>query len=264
MDAMTRQRRADASRPAAWKVGELAKRTGLSVRALHYYDEIGLLSPSRRTDSGHRLYTTGDVVRLQRIKSLQHLGFTLREIRKCLDQPDFPLHRVLQLHLSRLRERIELEKRLCDRLEEVVARLGSGEEVSSGEFVNTVMEVIKMSENVEKYYTPEQLEYLEQRSREVGEKRISQAEAEWTELMEQVRAEMQAGTDPSSERVQALARRWMGLVNEFTGGDPGIERSVGNMWQQEENIHGIDTREMREMIAYISEAMAASNEGRGS
>jgi DNA-binding transcriptional MerR regulator len=255
MDAIARQREAE-----AWKVGELARQTGLSVRALHLYDEIGLLSPSRRTDSGHRLYTTGDLVRLQRIKSLQHLGFTLREVRECLDRPEFPLQRVIQLHRSQLKERIELERRLCDLLERVAARLRSGEEVSSGEFVDTVMEVIKMSERLDKYYTPEQLAYLEQRRREFGEERIRQAEAEWSELIEQVRAELEAGTDPSTERVQALARRWMGLVNEFTGGNPGIERSVGNMWQREENIHGIDTGEMREMMAYVSRAMAASKD----
>jgi DNA-binding transcriptional MerR regulator len=264
MDGITQQR--EAVQPEDWKVGELARRTGLSVRTLHYYDEIGLLSPSRRTDSGHRLYTAGDVVRLQQIKSLRALGFSLREIRECLDRPDFPLQRVLQLHLSRLRERIELERRLCDRLEEVAARLGSGEEVSSKEFIDTVMEVIGMSERLEKYYTPEQLEYLEQRRRE---ERIRQAEAEWAELIERVRAEMEAGTDPSSGRVQLLARRWMELVNEFTGGDPGIERSVGAMWRQEENIHGIDTGEMREMMAYVSRAVAKSkealdDEGRGS
>jgi hypothetical protein len=127
------------------------------------------------------------------------------------------------------------------------------------------MEVIDMSERLDRYYTPEQLEYLEGRRREVGEERIHQSEAEWAELIERVRAEMEAGTDPSSERVQVLARRSMELVNEFTGGDPGIERSVGNMWEQEENIHGIDTREMREMMEYVSRAMdARSEEGYGS
>ncbi len=263
MDA--RRRQEDSRSPAAWRVGELARRTGLSVRTLHYYDEIGLLSPSRRTDGGHRLYTAGDVLRLQRIRSLQHLGFTLREIRGCLDRPDFPLGRVIQLHLSQLKEKIELQERLCDLLERVAARLRSGEEVSSGEFVDTVMEVIDMSERLERYYTREQLEYLEGRRREVGEERIRQAEAEWAELIERLRAEMEAGTDPSNERVQALARRSMELVNEFTGGDPGIERSLGNMWQQEENIHGIDTREMREMMAYVSRATDAGGEkGRGS
>ncbi len=254
MDAITWQGRAEASRSAAWKVGELAQRTGLSVRTLHYYDEIGLLSPSQRTDSGHRLYTAGDVVRLQRIKSLRALGFTLREVKGCLDGTDFPLRRVIGLHLSRLRERIELQRRLCDRLEEVADRLGSGEEVSSGEFVETVMEVIGMSERLEKHYAPEQLEYLEERRREVGEERIRQTEAEWAELIEQVRAEMEAGTDPSNERVQVLATRWMELVNEFTGGDTGIERSADAMWRQETEIHGIDTREMREMMEYISAA----------
>jgi DNA-binding transcriptional MerR regulator len=248
--------------PAAWKVGELARRTGLSVRTLHYYDEIGLLSPSRRTDARHRLYTAGDVVCLQQIKSLQHLGFTLKEVRDCLDRPDFPLGRVIQLHLSQLKERIELQERLCDLLEKVAERLSSGEEVSSGEFVDTVMEVIDMSERLDRYYTREQLQYLEQRRSKVGEERIRRVEAEWPELIEQVRVEMEAGTDPSSERVQALARRYMALVNEFTGGDPGIARSLGNMWEQEENIHGIDTAHMREMMAYVSEAMAPSNEAR--
>jgi MerR family transcriptional regulator, thiopeptide resistance regulator len=152
-----------------------------------------------------------------------------------------------------LRERIELERRLCERLEEVAARLGSGEE-----FIETVMEVMGMSERLEKYYTPEQLEYLGQRRREVGEERIRQAE--WAELIERVSAEMEAGTDPSNERVQALARRWMELVNEFTGGDPGIERSVGAMWRQEVEIHGMDTSSMREMMAYVSRAMAASKD----
>jgi DNA-binding transcriptional MerR regulator len=250
--------------PATWKVGEPARRTGLSVRTLDYCDEMGLLSPSQRTDSGPRLYTASDVVRLQQIKSLRSLGFTRREVRGCLDRPDFPLQRVIGLHLSRLKEKIELQRRLCDLLERIAARLGSGEEVSSEELIDTVMEVIKMSENVEKYYTLEQLEYLEGRRREVGEARIRQVKAEWAELMEQVRAEMEVGTDPSNERVQALAERWMGLVTEFTGGSPGIERSVGNMWQQEETIHGLDTGEVREMMAYVFRAMAASNEGRGS
>src|SRR5215210_8585811 len=103
MDASTRHRETGAAEPAAWKVGELARRTGLSVRALRYYDEIGLLSPSRRTEGGHRLYTAGDVVRLQQIKSLRALGFSLREIGEYLNGADVPLGRVIELHLARLR-----------------------------------------------------------------------------------------------------------------------------------------------------------------
>jgi DNA-binding transcriptional MerR regulator len=262
MGAIPRQRE-ETKDAGAWRVGELARRTGVSVRTLHYYEEIGLLSPSRRTEAGHRLYTAGDIVRLQKIKSLQRLGFTLREIRDCLDRLDFPLGRVVRLHLSQLRARIELQERLCTLLERVEERLRAGEEVSSGQFVTTVMEVIEMSERLHGYYTPEQLEYLAERRRGFGEEKIRRAEAEWAGLIERVRAEMEAGTDPSEERVQALARRSMELVDEFTGGDPGIERSVSCMWQQEENIHGIDTREMQVMMAYLSRARVASSEARG-
>jgi MerR family transcriptional regulator, thiopeptide resistance regulator len=55
-------------RSIALKVGDLAKQTGVSVRTLHYYDEIGLLSPSHRTDTGYRLYDKADIMRLQQIR----------------------------------------------------------------------------------------------------------------------------------------------------------------------------------------------------
>jgi DNA-binding transcriptional MerR regulator len=252
--------RQETTEETTWKVGDLAERTGLSVRTLHHYDEIGLLSPLRRTGSGHRLYSAEDVLRLQRIRSLRALGFGLEEIRECLEKPGLSVRGVIELHVLGLEEQIRLRQELLRRLEAVAARLRSAEEVSAEELVRTAMEVIEMSERFEKYYTPEQLEALQRRREEVGEGRIRAAEAEWAELMNEVRAEMEAGTDPSRERVQRLARRWMGLVSEFTGGDPGIERSVGNMWRQEENIHGIDTAGMREMMEYISRAMVANQQ----
>jgi DNA-binding transcriptional MerR regulator len=67
-----------------WKIGELAKRTGVSIRTLHHYDEIGLLSPSHRTESGHRLYGREEVVRLQQVLSLRQSGFSLEQIREML------------------------------------------------------------------------------------------------------------------------------------------------------------------------------------
>lgn len=72
-----------------WKVGELAKSTGVSVRTLHHYDHIGLLTPSDHTETGHRLYTTDDIARLQQILSLRQLGFSLEEINEFFENPDF-------------------------------------------------------------------------------------------------------------------------------------------------------------------------------
>src|SRR2546421_3470129 len=105
----------------ALKVGEWAKRTGLTVRALHHYDEIGLLRPSLPTESGHRLYTACDVARLQQVLSLRQLGFSLDEVRDCLDRPGFSPLEVIRLHVARLREQIELQRGLCERLEALAA-----------------------------------------------------------------------------------------------------------------------------------------------
>ena len=103
-------------RGEALKVGELARRTGLTVCTLHHYDEIGLLRPSLHTEAGHRLYTPADVARLQQVLSLRQLGFALEEIRVCLSRPGFSPLEVIRLHVTRLREQIELQRELCERL----------------------------------------------------------------------------------------------------------------------------------------------------
>src|SRR5262249_32781455 len=107
----------------AVKVGELARRTGLTVRTLHHYDEVGLLKPSLHTWPAHRLYTAGDVARLQQVLSLRQLGFSLLEIQDSLGRPAFSPVEVIDLHLTRLREQIALQRQLCDRLEGIAAHL---------------------------------------------------------------------------------------------------------------------------------------------
>ena len=73
----------------SWKIGELANETGLTVRALHHYDQIGLLKPSQETEGGHRLYSTLDVEYLQKIVTLKQLGFSLYKIKEAIASPQF-------------------------------------------------------------------------------------------------------------------------------------------------------------------------------
>ena len=114
---------------------------------------------------------------------------------------------------------------------------------------------------IESYYTPEQLDDLKKRGEQLGEERIQQSQEEWAELIAQVRAEMDKGTDPSAPEVQAMARRWMALVNEFTGGDPGIERSLGRLWKEQGDTIAAqhDSRTTPgASTEYIGRAMAAA------
>ena len=239
----------------AYKVGELARMAGVSIRTLHHYDQIGLLPPTRRTESGHRLYTRADVERLQQILSLRQVGLPLEDIRTLLERSG-STRRVLEIHLAYLRERVAAERRLCARLEALVEQLDSAGKVSIQELVTT-MEAMAV---VDKYYTPEQMAQLRRRAEEVGEARIREVEREWAELLAAVRAEMAKGTDPTGEPVRALARKWSSLIREFTGGDTGIAKSLQRMWQEETSIQGTDTAEMRQMGEYIGKALAAEKE----
>lgn len=149
------------------KIGELAEQTGLSIRTLHYYDEIGLLSPSHRSDAGHRLYASEDIVRLQQILSLRQLSFSLKEIRECLASPEFSLPRVIDLHRAQLQEQMVLSRTLLDRLNAISTELQTTQSVAVENLIQT-METITMSEQ---YFTPEQQAVLEAR--------FQDREAEW-------------------------------------------------------------------------------------
>ncbi len=216
-------------RPLPWRVGELAKRTGLTVRALHHYDEIGLLSPSHRSAAGHRLYGQADVSRLQQIQSLRSMGFPLEEIRRLLLDPGVSPQRVLYLQLGRLRERIALENRLVDRLLVLARHFERAESVSAEELCQMIEDMSKM----DRYFTADQLAEIRQRGEQLGEGAMHEAGRDWAEIIPAVRAAMDAGTDPSSPEVLALARRWKALVEAFTGGNAGINKALTQMYTHE-------------------------------
>jgi DNA-binding transcriptional MerR regulator len=242
-----------------WKVGELAERTGLTVRALHHYDAIGLVRPGARSASGHRLYTAGDLERLQRLLSLRQLGLSLDEVRACLDRPGYSLAEVLRLHAGRLRERLARESALLGRLEGLVRLLDTAADPSPEQILRTI-EAMTM---IEAYYTPEQLDQLRRRGEALGEEAIREVEAEWPRLMAAMKAEMEAGTDPAGPRVQALAARWRELVEMFTGGDPGLGQAVGKLWQERgpetASAHGMDFD--RGLFEYVGKAHEAAKAG---
>jgi DNA-binding transcriptional MerR regulator len=241
----------------ALKVGELAKRTGLTVPTLHHYDEMGLLKPSLHSEAGYRLYTAADVARLQQVLSLRQLGFALEEIRDCLDRPGFAPLEVIRLHVARLREQMELQRKLCERLETLAEHFRKAEEVSADEFLYTI-EVMTM---FEKYYSPEQLKYFEDRRKAGGpemQEMIQKGPQMWADLFADVDAARDAGVPPEDPKAQELAKRWLALVTMVTGGDPGIYNSMLTMYEKEDNVMGTDTKALKPKMEYILKAAAGA------
>jgi DNA-binding transcriptional MerR regulator/uncharacterized glyoxalase superfamily protein PhnB len=124
-----------------WKVGALAQSTGLSVRTLRYYDEIGLLRPSSRSQAGHRLYDGADVARLYRLSLLRRLGFPLDQIAAVLEDPQWQLGPAVTAHLALTRDRAAIAARLCTRLGAMSAALGRQRDPSPQELFSTLEEM---------------------------------------------------------------------------------------------------------------------------
>lgn len=133
------------------KVGELARRTGLSVRTLHYYEEVGLLPPPRRTPAGYRIYGDREIDHLLRVTSLKQLGLSLREVKRCMREGGFSTATVLESHIATLGDQIRVKQRLKQRLEGLVGWLRSSDELDSETIINVIQETVKMDSN----YPPE-------------------------------------------------------------------------------------------------------------
>jgi MerR family transcriptional regulator, thiopeptide resistance regulator len=225
-------------RPALLKVGDLARLAGVSVRTLHHYEEIGLLVPTQRSDAGHRLYGRSDVARLARIRGLTALGFSLVEVRACLDDEAWSPLRLVEDHLARARESLEEQRAVCARLERLRDDL-----VRGSDDVDHFIETVEVMNMIERYYTDEQRQALARRREELGDEAIKAVEDRWQELFTDVKAELDRATPPDAPAAQALARRWrdllQGTVAGFTGGDPGIKASLNRMYTEQpvQKIH---------------------------
>ena len=154
------------SRPGGvWKIGELARETGLTVRTLHHYDQLGLLSPLSRTPGGHRCYTSDDVRRLHHIVALRSLGISLEEIGTVLDGEPDPAG-LLRRQLDVVEEHIRTATSLRARLLDVLDSLGRNAEPSAGQLLQLIEETVVMNEPM----TPQQFaELKEERERQVRE-----------------------------------------------------------------------------------------------
>lgn len=211
------------------KIGEVAKKTGVSIRSLRHYDKLGLLKPKHSNEAGYRLYDKEDIYRLQQIISLKQMKIPLQKIKSMLLEDTLTLKQTLQMQHRYLQQQLAQYKSLCSKVDHLLARLFHQETLSL-ELIYQTMENIKM---LEKYYSPEQLEALEQRDFHHDAQKAQEYSKAWQEVFSGLEQLRLAKIEPASEETKDLVIQSRKLLAEFIDGDESIENSINTMTQQE-------------------------------
>lgn len=239
-------------------IGAFARRVRLSPRQLRDYDELGLLAPAHRSESGYRLYRDEDVERLYRIVALRRLGLGLGDIVSALDGDGAELGEVVRRHRDAVVRELAERAALRGRLDELCAVLDRGAEPSIDELITT-MEAMQMHE---KYFDAAQREQIRRRGEELGDDGIADAERGWAELFGELGTHMRAGTDPADPALDPIRARARELLAAFTGGDPGIAASMRRMWDSEDPTEVSRGAVDRELFAYSRRVFGARDDVR--
>ncbi|MES2016754.1 MAG: MerR family transcriptional regulator [Pseudomonadota bacterium] len=203
------------------KVGELAKRAGLTVRALHHYDSIGLLSPSARSDAGYRLYDVTDIARLHQIQAMRRFGMPLSDIGSFLASAGSHLPAIVDQQIAALDQQIAQAGLLRDQLAHLRRQLAEGEQPDLADWLTTLENMTMY----DKYFTKEQRDRLPFVT--------GATDAEWKELVSEMHALMAAGIPPEAPAAQQLSLRWMEMIERDTGGDAALLVQLNAMQQNE-------------------------------
>ena len=203
------------------KVGELARRSGLTVRALHHYDQIGLLSPSVRTEAGYRLYDRDDVARLHAIQSLHALGVPLKQIGGMLAGDGSDLPDIVARQMRSLDQQIEQASALRQRLALLNEMLAAGRQPEVDDWLGT----LGLMHTYAKYFSTAEIRRVVSHWPQVSER--------WTALVGRLQDAMQQGTPPDDPQVQTLAQQWMGVMHEWFGGNFDLMRRWGAVYAAE-------------------------------
>jgi len=220
-----------------YTASEFARRAGVSVRALHHYDRLGLLRPAMRTAAGYRLYGESDFARLQQIVTLKFIGLSLKQIGDVLRSETGDLRAALRLQREILEEKGRHLRRAVRAIVEAERALERGGGPGPETFAR-IIEVIEMQNNTDwmmRYYSEGARKKIEERAAAMGREVIEQSQRDWAQLISEVNEAARAGIDPASERAQELAARWQGLIEAFTGGDAEVSEGLRKLYADQSN-----------------------------
>lgn len=228
-----------------FQVGEIAEKTGLTVRTLHHYEEIGLLLPTARTDAGYRLYNMQCIERLTQIQLLRQVGVQLKNIGEILDGQSGDIANILQERIALLTEQMQQMATLRFRLEQLQKQMQMGNTLTQADWFS----VLEMMTMFDKYFTPQELEQLPLYTAHTLKNQ------EWQQRIAAVNELMQQGVTPQSIEAQQLSHEWMTALEKDTGGNPDFFARL-NKIHLTDNALAYSTGISEQMIQFVGEGFS--------
>ncbi|MEE1746154.1 MULTISPECIES: MerR family transcriptional regulator [unclassified Streptomyces] len=248
-----------------WKARTLAEASGLTVRTLHHWDRIGLLSPSGRTAAGHREYSEQDVIRLYQVLALRRLGLGPETIATCLDVGVDPV-RLVSEHLAGVEASLASLETLRQRLAHINDELVSDRAPDISALISALRTMGSAGPAIEqalsRHLDNDQIQALHDRAAALGPAAHYLLEVEWPELYRRAEALRTAGVEPTAPRARKLVECMDELSCLFTGGDSGISAAVRSAWTHEPAAMSGDPMapadDWHDLTAYLDRARSYS------
>lgn len=216
-------------------VKQVAKLTGVSVRTLHYYHEIGLLIPSEITPAGYRFYGEEELMRLQQILFFRELDFSLQQIKEILEDPSFDRHRAFEQH----KKLLTLKQQRLTRLIALVDQQLKGENAMSFQ----EFDVTQIKQSQEQYAQEVKERWGSTDAYRISQQRSSRyTPADWEKISKQTEEVFTAfagcRTLPhGAPEVQQLVKRWQDTITQwFYPCSKEILQGLGDMYVADERF----------------------------
>ena len=214
-----------------YSVKQLAELAGISIRTLHYYDEIGLLPPARVEDNGYRRYDQESLLTLQQILFYRELGLNLKEIAEVITRPDFEIVQALKSHKVNLGQKAQRLAGLIDTVENTIRHLEgdlkmSEKELFSGFSEEQQKEYFKEAETL---FDPKLVHQSQRRWESYSQAEKDAVRAEGKEIHLAILEQMDKGAD-SPEVQEQVAELHKYFVRSYYDCTFEIFRGLGQMW----------------------------------
>ncbi len=216
-----------------YSVQQLAKLANVSVRTLHYYDEIGLLIPARVKNNGYRSYGETELLRLQQILFFRELDFPLGEIQKILSSPNFDMRAALKEQKKLIELKQKRLGKLLDTIDKTIKKINKQKIMKDEELYGgfTKEEMEKYSKEAkDRWGGTDAWRQSEERVKKMGREGINKAMAEGGKITVAIADCMKEGIAPKSDMVQKLIAEHYNWLRNFYEPNPEIYRGLAEMY----------------------------------